>query len=129
MAIAFRPLVSDCSMKSRYGSQALADGFEAWLAVSESVDTSMAGFEVSPVFPVQSGVVPAAGSVDTCMAGFGRLRPQLPGGRTSIPAARRYPAAVSRRTPVAFSIRRSVQPNRPSAKICCRLSSLKTLLT
>jgi hypothetical protein len=36
--------------------------------------------------------------------------------------------AVSRRTPVAASIRRSDQPSRPSARTRCRLSSLKMLL-
>ena len=36
--------------------------------------------------------------------------------------------AVSRRTPVACSIRRKDQPSRPKAIICCRLSSLNTLL-
>jgi hypothetical protein len=36
--------------------------------------------------------------------------------------------AVSRRTPVACSMRRSVQPSRPSARTCCRLSSLKMLV-
>jgi len=45
------------------------------------------------------------------------------------PADRRYPAAVSRRTPVSFSRRRQVQPNWPNAVTCFCFSSLKTLLT
>src|SRR5262249_41618684 len=45
------------------------------------------------------------------------------------PADRRYPAAVSRRIPVCFSMRRKVQPSWPSAITCFCLSSLKTLLT
>jgi len=61
------------------------------------------------------------------MAGFA-ARPQPPGGRTLIPAAFTYPPAVSRRTPVACSIRRKDHPSRPKAMICCRLSSLNTLL-
>src|SRR5579862_266811 len=62
------------------------------------------------------------------MAGFeAARRPQPPGGRTAMPAAFRYALAVSRRTPVACSIRRSDQPRRPKAKTCCFLSSLKTL--
>src|SRR5688572_19045575 len=61
------------------------------------------------------------------MAGFA-LRPQPPGRRTLMPAALRYALAVSRRTPVACSIRRKDQPSRPKASICCRLSSLNTLL-
>src|SRR6185503_14517976 len=59
------------------------------------------------------------------MAGF--ARPQ-PGGRTWRPAALRYVLAVSRRTPVACSMRRKDQPSLPKAIICCRLSSLNTLL-
>src|SRR4029453_7246606 len=42
-------------------------------------------------------------------------------------AACRYALAVSRRTPVASSIRRSDHPSRPSAITCCRFSALKTL--
>src|SRR5215204_5800141 len=61
------------------------------------------------------------------MAGFAP-RPQPPGARTLIPAALRYALAVSRRTPVACSMRRKDQPRRPKAIICCRLSSLNTLL-
>ena len=76
-----------------------------------------------------SGGFSASGSVATSMAGFARVRPQPPGGRSAIPAAFRYPLAVSRRTPVVCSIRRSDQPSRPNAITCCFVSSLKTLLT
>src|SRR6266446_6136916 len=66
-------------------------------------------------------------------AGFTALwagaRPQPPGGRRAIPADFRYRLAVSRRTPVVCSIRRSDQPSRPRAIACCCFSSLKTLLT
>jgi hypothetical protein len=58
------------------------------------------------------------------VAGFGGAPPRP---RIAILAARRYSLAVSRRTPVSRWIRRSVQPSRPSASTCCRLSSLKTL--
>jgi hypothetical protein len=62
------------------------------------------------------------------MAGFdGAAVDGLPRGRIAIPAARRYAAAVSRRTPVALSIRLSDQPSRPSPSTCCCFSSLKTL--
>ena len=71
--------------------------------------------------------VPTPKSVITSVAGFEpALRPQ-PGGRTAIPAAFKYPAAVSRRTPVAPWIRRSVHPSRPKAITCCFFSSFKTL--
>ena len=49
------------------------------------------------------------------------------GRRTGIPAAFRYTLAVSRRTPVAASMRRSGQPSRPNARTCCCLSSPKML--
>ena len=66
----------------------------------------------------------------TSLAGFaGDPLPQAPGGRIAIPAAFRYPAAVSRRILVAFWIRRSDQPNWPSAMTCFLFSSFKTLLT
>jgi hypothetical protein len=70
----------------------------------------------------------AAESVDTpvALAGFDGW-PQRPGGRTGTLAACRYALAVSRRTPVASSIRRSDHPRRPSAITCCRFSALKTL--
>ena len=92
-------------MNSRYGSQLLSVvaagcGFVADLLRPESVVTSMAGFAV-------------------------RFQP---GARTWMPAALRYALAVSRRTPVACSMRRKDQPSLPKAIICCRLSSLNTLL-
>src|SRR5579872_1504133 len=64
------------------------------------------GFDSSFGSPVvQSGRIGLSGqfeSVVTWLAGFaGDRRPQLPGGRTPIPAAFRYLPAVSRRTPVA----------------------------
>ena len=86
MAMAFRPRLSPCSTKSRYGSQALADDAGAVggpglpeNGAPESVVTScsLAGFEGS-------------GSVVTPLAGFaGARRPQAPVGRTAIPAALR----------------------------------------
>ena len=80
-----------------------------------------------------SGGFSASGSVATSMAGFATplaaVRPQPPGARRAIPAAFRYRLAVSRRTPVVCSIRRSDQPSRPRAITCCFFSSLKTLLT
>ena len=63
------------------------------------------------------------------LAGFGAgVAGAGAGRRTAIPAAFRYALAVSRRTPVASSMRRSDQPSRPSARTCCCLSSLKTLV-
>ena len=53
--------------------------------------------------------------------------PPAPDG-IGIPAAFRYALAVSRRTAVAGSMRRSDHPSRPSASTCCCLSSPKTLL-
>ena len=92
-------------MNFRYGSQPLSV-------------TDVAGFVVSGEVPPESVV--------TSMAGFA-VRTQ-PGARTWMPAAFKYPLAVSRRTPVACSMRRKDQPSRPKAIICCRLSSLNTLL-
>ena len=69
----------------------------AGFTAPESVVTSMAGFAGS-------------GSVVTWVAGFaaaGAGRPEPPGERGTIPAALKYPAAVSRRTPIARSIPRS----------------------
>ena len=68
-------------------------------------------------------------SVITSLAGFAGARPHLPGGRKTIPAALRYLAAVSRRTPVARWIRRNDHPSRPNAMTCCLFYSLETLLT
>jgi hypothetical protein len=75
----------------------------------------MAGFDSDPVV--------------TSMAGFaGVPRPHPPGGRKETPAVRRYRPAVSRRTPVSRSMRRSDHPSRPRAMTCCCFFSLKTLL-
>jgi hypothetical protein len=59
-------------------------------------------------------------------AAFGLRRPLRPRGRTSTPAFFRYRLTVSRRIPVSCSIRRSDQPRRPSASICCCFSRSKT---
>ena len=96
----------------------------------KSVVTSLAGFAETGSLVDSGGGFAAAESVITSLAGFaGGCRPQLPGGRKAIPAAFRYPAAVSRRTPVVRWIRRSDQPKRPKAMTCCFFSSFKTLLT
>jgi hypothetical protein len=77
--------------------------------VAEWGDTSWAAFAA------------VSESGDASLAGFaGSRRPQTPGGLTAIPAAFRYAPAVSRRTPVSFSIRRNGQPSRPSAIPCGR---------
>src|SRR6185312_16088705 len=93
---------------------ALVAGF----ALSESVDTPalLAGFA-----PPESVDTPAL------VAGFGgQSRGLPPAALTETTTARRYPLAVSRRTPVSASIRRSDHPSRPSATTCCLLSWLKT---
>src|SRR5713101_1130683 len=114
MAFALRPRDSASAISSRNGSQALALG-----ARPGSVDTPavVAGFD--------------AGSVDTpvAVAGFGGQVPGRPPlTRTAMPAAFRYALAVSRRTPVDSSMRRSDQPSRPNATTDCFFSSSKTLL-
>src|SRR5947209_10698436 len=126
MPLALRPLESSNSMVSRCNSQALrpADA----LAVSAGGDANTA--PESGVSSARLAGFAAPGSGVTSLAGFaGALRPQPPGGRTPMPAARRYSAAVSRRTPVAFWIFRSDHPSRPNAITCCFFSSFKTLLT
>ena len=55
------------------------------------------------------------------------MAPRPPGERIGTPAAWPYLLAVSRRTPIAFSIWRSVQPRRASARSRCFLSLLETL--
>src|SRR5712664_3540511 len=118
MAMAFRPRPSPCSIRSRYGSQALV---ARWLPIvgeigwPKSVVTSMAGFDGS-------------GSVVTPMAGFDGARCPHPGRHTTTPADLRYALAVSLRTPVTCSMRRKGHPSFPSAMTCCFFSSLKTLL-
>src|ERR1039458_6361300 len=119
MARAFRPRLSPNSMASRYGSQALARGLgcgdaacprpvsgaraptsSGWdglrsAITSESVITSLAGFEVAFAFPLlerfsglglgESEITGMAGfaapeSVITWLAGFAARRPQPLGG-------------------------------------------------
>src|SRR5437763_13469199 len=114
MAIALRPRPSASRIMSRWGSHALACGLRPGRGGhgtgAESVDTSLAGFA-------------GGGSVDTALAGFGTgRRPHPPGDRTAIPAAFKYALAVSRRTPVASSIRRSGHPSRPSTSTSCRFA-------
>jgi hypothetical protein len=72
----------------------------------------------------------ASESVDTFseIAGFGFDSLGRPRPRTAMPATFKYPLIVSRRMPVASWMRDSVQPKRPSARICCCFSSSKTLL-
>ena len=118
-------------MNFRYGSQPLSVTDVAGFVVSgevppESVVTCMAGFATLGRLSARSSPLVGSESVVTSMAGFA-VRTQ-PGARTWMPAAFRYPLAVSRRTPVACSMRRKDQPSRPKAIICCRLSSLNTLL-
>ena len=96
MAIALRPRLSPSSMVSRYGSQTLAERFRAGSGIGcfsekgliKSVITpaSLAGFE----------------SFESVITGFdGERRPQLPDGRTPIPAAAaRNAEAASRAFPV-----------------------------
>lgn len=85
IAMALRPRLNPISTVSRYGSQALAEGFglgrssrggfsEKGLIKSAATPSVMAGFE-------------SLESVITSLAGFADPRPQLPGGRTAIPAA------------------------------------------
>src|SRR6185312_11317620 len=114
MALALRPLLSDSSMKSRWGSQALAVTLRPGAA---SVGTPLAGFgggDAGSFADVRTladdaAVVDAADSTpksgDT-LAGFasGGCLPQPPGDRTAMPAAFRQALAVSRRTPVSFSM-------------------------
>src|SRR5438309_9421935 len=103
MALALGPLLSEGSMKSRCGWEALADGLRPGTGIaSESGDTSLAGFESGPAGEssvassriaskdVLTGLEPPPESGDTSLAGFaGVRRPQAPGGRIAIPAALR----------------------------------------
>jgi hypothetical protein len=77
--------------------------------------------------PSRALTVPGLAVISEAGVGGG-LWPHRPGARTEIPAAFRFPAAVSRRTPISFSMRRKVQPSWPKA-MPCFFSSLKTLLT
>src|SRR5712692_11368572 len=99
--MAFRPCDRPTSMISRYGSLVLVVLVPADLSGAlESVVTSLA----------LAGFI-ASEPVVTSLAGFAFRRPQPPGARMAIPAAFKYPAAVSRRMPVASSILRSAQPS------------------
>ena len=115
-------------MRSRYGSHALAEGDRPGCRVAESVITPsvVAGF-ASAESVITSPVVAGFGSgpVDSSRPSQRDTRP--PRRRTAIPAACRYSPAVSRRTFSSRSIRRSDHPSRPSASICSRFSSSKTL--
>src|SRR5215469_3182554 len=144
MAIALRPRLRPSSMNSRNGSQADGDlGFSGCVPLNPTpnpVVTCMAGFEswlllflllgrFSGLMLQFSAASPGSDPVVTSLAAFaGTCRPHAPGARTAMPAALRYALPVSRRTPVACSIRRRDQPRRPNAITCCRFSSLKTLL-
>src|SRR5215471_6809023 len=106
MAMALRPRASAASMSSWKGSQALADGLRVGCgslgSATQSVVTSMAGFAGARSVVVLRAGLAAAESVVTSMAGFAVVRPPgLPGADTGTPAALRYAAAVSRRTPVS----------------------------
>src|SRR6059036_3879003 len=123
--MALRPRPTPNSIVSRNGSQILTLALDAGSWIGGFSQKGRIKSVVTP-FPL-AGFDPSE-SVATCMAGFaGDLRRQ-PGGLTPIPAAFRYAPAVSRRTPVSCSIRRSGQPSFPSAMTCCFFSSLKTLL-
>jgi hypothetical protein len=102
-------------------SQTLADGGEGSLG--------------APCFSEKGAIKPgvtvagfASESGVTRMAGFAGARRPHPGRHTTTPADFRYALAVSLRTPVACSMRRSGHPSFPSAMTCCFFSSLKTLL-
>src|ERR1035441_6393579 len=99
MAMALRPRERPASIVSREGAQALADGLWpgfgsavvgalAANSAPKSVVTTMAGFaQAGSSSPAANGFPPPE-SVITSMAGFaGAARPQLPGGRSTIPAS------------------------------------------
>src|ERR1051326_6037089 len=92
MALAFRPLLSDSSMKSKYGSQALLVGQRPGNGTgAESGDTVGRFWRRSASASVDR-------SGDTSLAGFaGARRPQPPGARMAIPAALRLAPAGFRR--------------------------------
>jgi len=69
--------------------------------VPKPVITSLAGFAHGGSGLIGSAALAGAESVIASLAGFAGSRPHLPGGRNAIPAALKYVAAVSRRTPVA----------------------------
>ena len=120
IAIALRPRSSARSISSRYGSHALALGARpgrgaavSWWSVLADPSRWTPRRKL-PVLTRQSrwtfGVV----------AGFGgQTRGRPPRRRMGMPAAFRYSLAVSRRMPVASSMRRNDQPSRPSAMTSC----------
>src|SRR5262252_5967113 len=142
--MALRSRLRPSSMNSRNGSQAdgVGLGFSDPTPLKPTpnpVVTCMAGFESPQLLFLLGGRfsglmlrfnAASSGSdpVATPLAAFAGTRPHAPGARTAMPAAFRYALPVSRRTPVACSIRRKDQPRRPKAITCCRFSSLKTLL-
>jgi hypothetical protein len=76
---------------------------------------------------ITSAVVASFASAAADAGHGGQLEDRPPRRRTGIPAACKYRPAVSRRTSSSRSIRRSDHPSRPSANICSRFSSPKTL--
>ncbi len=93
-------------------------------ACAESVDTSavVAGFAGPESVDTPSEMAGFEPRVGGHPLGNGRFwRRRRPRPATAMPAAFRYALAVSRRTPVASSMRRSDQPSRPSASTCCLL--------
>jgi hypothetical protein len=102
------------SLSRSGGTPSVVAGFEGRSDGTSSLAAGFAG--------------PESGGTPAVVGGFGGHTPgRPPGRRTATPAALRYWLAVSRRTPVDSSIRRSDQPSRPSVTTCCLLSSLKTL--
>jgi hypothetical protein len=89
---------------------------------------SSAGPRVSTYTPAPAAPPAMAGDRRVLPASCDSPCPQPPGGRTAIPAARKYAPTVSRRMCAALSMRRNDQPSRPNAMTCCFFSSLKTLL-
>src|SRR5215469_1651495 len=96
--MALRPRLNPSSMASRNGSQAdgarlRCSGPTTLNCTPNPVVTVLAGFESGQLSWLQltssSGAPAAFDPVVTALAGFGRRRPQAPGGRTPIPAALR----------------------------------------
>ena len=132
---------SSSSIISRYGSLApdgrLTPGSGNVASGEKPSITSLAGFALSaclgPKKPVITSLAGFAASSPTESVGTelaaldGGFRPQTPGARSAILADVKFPPAVSRRTPVAASIRRKDQPRRPSAITCSCFAFSKTL--
>jgi hypothetical protein len=92
MAMAFRPLASSTSMKSRNGSQSLADGVESGARVSSA------------------GPFSCPGSVDPSMAGLAWARPNLLG------VGRECQQPLMGRGSFAPSVYRSFNPSQRPAR-------------